>query len=81
VPKTRMNRHRIRFRLSISSEQFLAVYQGRTHFISVLAEDQRRIQFNAKHAKPFLTRDGIYGYFELTLDDANRFIDLQRLSD
>lgn len=71
----------IRFQLQLSYEQYSAVYQGLANSIIVKAEDGRRIQFPAKRLHRFLTPNGIQGYFELTLTDQYRFIDLQKISD
>ncbi|MCL7420915.1 MAG: DUF2835 domain-containing protein [Methylobacter sp.] len=69
----------IRFSLSLSREQCLKVYQGLAKNISVLADDGRRIAFPAGNIQPFLTRQGINGYFEMELTAENKFVRLHRL--
>ncbi len=75
-----MNQHQyIRFKIHISSEQYLSVYQGVAKNISTQAEDGRRIVFPAQNIKRFLTHDGISGYFEMELTAANKFIAIKKL--
>ncbi|TPQ27966.1 DUF2835 domain-containing protein [Methylomonas sp. EFPC3] len=69
----------IRFRLDLSYDRFLAVYQGHAKTISVLADDGRRIQFPAGNIQRYLTKNGIQGYFEMELGPANKFVALRRL--
>jgi hypothetical protein len=66
----------IRFSLSLSYDQYLKVYQGIAKNVSVLADDGRRIEFPAGKIQPFLTKQGINGYFELELTTENKFISL-----
>jgi hypothetical protein len=69
----------IRFALNISADQYVNVYKGRARNISVVAEDGRRVEFVALKVKPFLTRDGIQGWFELQVTDQHRFVALRKL--
>jgi hypothetical protein len=69
----------IRFSLNISYQRYLQVYQGLANQVSVLADDGRRIEFSAGKIQPFLTRQGIHGYFELELTAENKFVRLQKL--
>ena len=73
------NVQQIRFCLNISSEQYLNVYKGRARHISVVAEDGRRVEFDALKVQPFLTRDGIRGWFELQVNDQHQFISIRKL--
>jgi hypothetical protein len=69
----------IRFSLNLSHEQCLKIYQGLAKNISVLADDGRRIAFPAGNIQPFLTRQGINGYFEMELTAENKFVRLHQL--
>jgi len=68
------------FKLAISAEAFLAVYKGYAKNISTIAVDGRRLEFSAEKVKPFLTREGIYGTFEMELGEEHKFIAVRRLS-
>ena len=68
----------VHFSLSISSEQYLAHYQGYAHSVSVIGVDGRRIEFPAEHLRPFLTHTGINGRFEIEFDQQHRFVALRR---
>jgi hypothetical protein len=69
----------IRFKLSLSSEQFLRVYQGMAKNVTTRTDDGQLIQFPAQHIKPFLTHAGIHGYFEMTFSPEHKFIGIKRL--
>jgi hypothetical protein len=71
--------NRIRFSLDISSEDYLRYYQGSAHSVVVTSEDGRRIQFPASNLRPFVTREGVRGRFELLLDEGNRLLELRKL--
>jgi len=75
-----MRTQQIIFKLAISAEAFLAVYKGHAKNISTIAVDGRRLEFSAEKVKPFLTRDGIYGTFEMELGEGHKFIAVRRLS-
>lgn len=71
----------IRFRLAISSDDYLAYYKGVARDVTVRAEDGRRVKFPAGALQPFITHDGIHGRFELRFDASNKLLGLQRLGD
>jgi hypothetical protein len=72
------NQH-IRFGLSLSYDQFLKVYQGIAKNVFVVADDGRKIAFPAGRIQPFLTKQGINGYFELELTPENKFVSIKKL--
>jgi len=75
-----MNTHQyIRFRLNLSTDQYLKVYQGIAKNITALADDGRRIAFPAQNIKQFLTHDGVYGHFEMELTAENKFVSIRKL--
>ncbi|MGZ5044582.1 MAG: DUF2835 domain-containing protein [Methylobacter sp.] len=69
----------IRFTLKLSYDQYLKVYQGIVKNVSVIADDGRRIAFPAGRIQPFLTKQGIDGYFEMELTPENKFICIKKL--
>lgn len=68
---------RLKFYLNISSEEFLAYYQGHANSVLVRSEDGRSVQLPAQNLRQFLTSDGIRGLFEMELDDANKLLELR----
>lgn len=68
------------FSLAIPPEQYLHVYQGHAKNITVVAEDGRRVQFPAQKVQHFLTREGLYGRFEMQLTANDQFISIRRIS-
>ncbi|MCB1874486.1 MAG: DUF2835 domain-containing protein [Chromatiales bacterium] len=69
----------LRFSLHIPADLYVSHYRGSTKSVSVLAEDGRRVEFPAEHLRPFVTRDGVYGRFELEFGEQGRFVALRRL--
>jgi hypothetical protein len=69
----------IRFVLSLSYDQYLKVYQGIAKNVSVVADDGRRVAFTAGRVQPFLTKQGINGYFEMELTPENKFVSIKQL--
>jgi hypothetical protein len=69
----------IRFALTLSSEQFLQVYQGIAKNVQVITDDGKRVAFPAGRIQPFLTREGISGYFEMELTVDNKFVSIKKL--
>ncbi len=76
-----MAHQRIRFRLDLTAEEYLAYYQGRFQTIFTRALDGRTIQFPAGRLRRFVTRDGVHGLFELEFDEDHKFVALRRVAD
>ncbi len=74
-----MSSQYIRFKLAISSDAFLAVYKGHAKNISTIALDGRRVEFAAEKIRQFLSHEGIFGVFEMEIDEESRFISIKRL--
>lgn len=70
-----------RLRLDLSSQQYMAYYQGRAQSIQTLSLDGRRVRFPASILRPHLAHDGIRGLFVLRVDADNRVVDLRRIGD
>ena len=67
----------IRFRLAISAEDYLAYYRGDAQEVVVRSEDHQIVRFPANAIRKFVTRNGIYGRFEITFDENNKLIAIQ----
>jgi hypothetical protein len=70
-----------RFRIDIGADEWLRVYQGSAHRVRVWDEDGRVIDFSAALMRAHVRHDGVHGRFQMQLDDNNRLIAMQRLSD
>ena len=68
-----------RFTISITAEAWLDFYRRPKSSIVATDVNGRTIQLAARHFQRFVTRDGVRGLFELTLSDANDFVDLQKV--
>jgi Protein of unknown function (DUF2835) len=71
----------IRFSLNLSYDQFFKVYQGIAKNISVVADDGRRVEFPAGKVQPYLTNQGVQGYFELELTAEYKFVSIKKLNE
>ncbi len=69
----------IRFSLNLSADRYLGHYQGSIKRVSVVADDGRRIEFPANALRPFVTKDGVQGQFEMVVDANNRLLRLARI--
>ena len=56
-------------------------YKDRVDNILVMTEQGLRVQLPLRRLVPFITSVGIRGRFLLTLDNQNRFISLQKLTE
>jgi len=65
--------------MALSYERFLPVYQGQVKTLQVTDDFKRRIDIPAEHFRQFLTRDGLSGRFELTVQNDGKFISLNRI--
>ena len=74
-----MSNQLIRFKLDLSYDQYLAVYQGIAKTVVTIADDGRRIVFPAGNIQRYLTKTGIQGHFEMELTAQNKFIGIKKL--
>lgn len=68
------------FKLAIPAEKYLSVYKGHAKTISTLSIDGRRVEFSAEKVRRFLTRDGVYGVFEMEISAEQKFLAIKRLA-
>jgi len=71
---------RIRFRIDLPAEHFYRYYQGAAQTVQVEARDGRRIQLPAINLRPFLSSEGVYGNFELIIDNNNKLLKIRKIS-
>lgn len=65
--------------LSISAEEYLRVYQGSAKCVSALDTHGRRIRFPVNILQPYVTYDGVHGFFKITFDNNNKFARIERV--
>ncbi|MES9857156.1 MAG: DUF2835 domain-containing protein [Sedimenticola sp.] len=70
---------KVRFSLSLSTEKFLRYYNGTAQAVIVHADDGRRLQLPARNFRQFITADGIQGRFEITLDENNKLLEMEKI--
>ncbi|MEM1175738.1 MAG: DUF2835 domain-containing protein [Pseudomonadota bacterium] len=73
------SKKRIRFRLALPAERYLAYYQGSAQDVVVRADDNRVIRFPADAIRQFVTHDGVFGDFEITFDAQNKLVSIRRV--
>lgn len=69
----------LRFTLSIPADLYLSHYRGDAQAVSTRAEDGRRVEFPARQLRPYVTREGVHGRFELEFTEQGKFVALRRL--
>ena len=72
-----MQRHRLT--LSIPAEKYTALYGGKVKNVRALSETGLRLEFPGQILHRFVTRDGVFGRFELCIDEKNKFRSIERL--
>lgn len=66
--------------LSISSEEWIKLYQGVAQDVRTTARDGRSVRFPARILSRFYLRDGVRGSFRIIFDDQGKFSAIERLS-
>jgi hypothetical protein len=75
-----MTRYRtFRFNLSITPEEYLSYYEGKTSWVQVTSIDGERVRFPASALRRFVSQDGIQGTFEMTVTEDNKLVRFHRL--
>jgi len=69
---------RYAFRLSLSSDRYLAYYRGEVQHVVARCADGQTVQFPASLLTPFVSTSGVHGDFVLTCDDDHRGARLAR---
>jgi len=68
------------FSLNIPYEEYLRFYRAESRAVQVRTAEGVTLRFPAEHLRPFVTHDGIQGFFELeSSDTGNKFVALRRL--
>jgi len=70
---------KMRFSISISTDQYQAYYKGSAKFVRVQADDGRWLKFPAVQLIKFVMHDGIHGRFEIIFDDNHKLVSLNRI--
>ncbi|MCW3148804.1 DUF2835 domain-containing protein [Stutzerimonas stutzeri] len=65
--------------IALPAERLLAVYQGHANRILIRSRDGRRVSLPAHHLRPFVTREGVFGSFEMEFAEHGQLIGLRRL--
>lgn len=68
------------FGLSLTYEECLPYYTGDMQAVIVRSECGKRVQIPAIHLRGFIDTLGIRGRFRLTLDNDNKFQQLEKLN-
>jgi len=70
----------LQFHLSLSYDEFSAVYKGHAQHVITQSFDGRTVRFPADILKPYLTRSGIHGTFTIHFDKNNKFKSLEKIN-
>ena len=69
----------VRLQLALSAEKCIAYYQGSAQVVVARSEDNRIVRFPASAIRQFVTRDGVFGRFEITFDDNNKLVAIRQI--
>ena len=67
------------FVLHITTDQYLAYYNGAARTIAVRTENGLSLKFPANAMQKFITREGIHGRFKISFDQHNKLIGVTRI--
>jgi len=70
---------KMRFSLDISTEKYLAYYQGSAKFVRVITEEGLSLKFPASELQKFVTHDGIQGRFEIVFNKQHKLVSMNRI--
>lgn len=70
---------KLRFRLAIPAEQYLAFYKGSAKDVVVRSDDNKIVRFPASAIRKFVTHEGIFGHFEITFDENHKLTSIEDL--
>ena len=65
--------------IALPAERFLAVYRGSANRVLLFSRDGRKVSLPARHLRPFLRHEGIYGVFELQFSGTGELLELRQL--
>lgn len=72
---------RLRLRLAIPAHEYLAYYRNEAEAVITRALNGQVIEFPARALRRHVSRDGVYGVFEIAFDANHRLIRLDRVAD
>ncbi|KAB2824689.1 DUF2835 domain-containing protein [Aliivibrio finisterrensis] len=67
------------FRMNVTYHAFLSHYLGVASTVMVMTEQGLKLQLPASRFRSFLTQLGVKGRFRLTVDQNNRFVNLEQV--
>lgn len=71
----------IRFSLRIPAPRFIRYYEGSVQWVQVRAFDGTRVRFPASALRRFVTEEGVYGTFEMVIDENRKLLSLKKIGD
>ncbi|MFK0571545.1 DUF2835 family protein [Endozoicomonas sp.] len=66
--------------MKLNSDQVLEFYKGKKHSVRIRTDSGQTLSIPYDILLKFVTREGIYGRFEITYGDDGKLLDLVRLS-
>lgn len=66
--------------ISLTADEFLAVYQGRANRVLLRSRDGRKVSLPAHYLRPHLNHAGVRGTFELEFSADGKLLSLCRLA-
>lgn len=70
----------VRFRISVSAQEYLRYYKQEVDSVLITAVDGRTIQIPAGALLKFVDQTGIHGSFRVIYNDQNKLVRIERVS-
>lgn len=67
------------FSIALSAQKTHSIYEGQARYILVEADDGLKLQLPAVNFRRWVGDDGIHGRFRVSIDAANKIVELQKL--
>ncbi len=71
----------LRIRLDIPAHALQYYYEGVARNVAATTLDGRTVRFPANILRTVVTHEGVFGEFELAVDERNKFLSIRRLGD
>lgn len=70
----------VRFHINLSPGEYRKYYAGTASTVQVTSDTGQQVRFPASALKPFVTHQGIHGYFVIRFDGNNKLVDIRQIN-
>lgn len=66
------------FHLHLNQAELMKYYRGTARQVRITDRNGFTLQIPAEILRPFVTREGVHGYFEIQVDDNGKLLDIKK---